>query len=456
MATTHASRAGSAALLLAGVLVLGGRPASGDEPRGEDDESPAALREEIDRAVEKGVAWLLARQGANGSWGVIEGNAAYGGGAAENAYLHPAGPTALALYALLKSGVPADHERVRRGFRWLRKEHEKPGGSYETSMTLLAVTATADPDHGTRDSAAAGARVRLSGDLESWARTLRDHLLAKRRAAKTRGWRYQTSPPGAPARVPEGGDEDLSSTQLAALALFAAERAGLETPLDVWLGLVDFALAQQEREGPEHPRAVRPRGPVPGTGKAPPTAAPAAPPTDRARGFAYVLDPALHPDEGAPTGSMTACGLGTLLLARWSVLARSERAWNERPRAWREDVQRAVHDGFAWLDRSWSPYSNPRKRERNVYHLYYVYAVERAMDLVGAARLGARLWYPEMARQVVVRQREKGFWDSDSTHAPGEVLDTCFALLVLRRATRDGVTIPVVTDDSAAPSRDGR
>jgi hypothetical protein len=326
-------------------------------------------------------------------------------------------------------------------------------------MLLLAVTATGDAHKRTREGAAAGARSRLVGEFDGWARVLRDHLLAKRRAGKGKGWRYQVAAPGAAPATADAPAADLSSTQLAAMALFAAEQAGHETPLQVWFEVLDFALAQQEAEGPPHPRAVRPRTPAATPGGARDGEAPYAPENaqakDRARGFAYALDPAAHPDEGAPTGSMTACGLGTLLLARWSILSRGEKVWEARPKEWREDVQRAIHDGFAWLDLAWSSYANPKKRERNVYHVYYAYCVERAMDLVDAARLGKRLWYLEMARQLTARQQDRGFWDSQSTHAPRDVLDTSFALLVLRRATR-GPRMSVVTDEPDAPARDGR
>jgi hypothetical protein len=60
-----------------------------------------------------------------------------------------------------------------------------------------------------------------------------------------------------------------------------------------------------------------------------------------------------------------------------------------------------------------------------------------------------------MARELVGRQRDQGYWDSDSTHKPGEVLDTCFALLFLRRSTGDWVTGGALTDTDAE-ARDGR
>src|SRR5204862_7088631 len=123
---------------------------------------------------------------------------------------------------------------------------------------------------------------------------LRDDLLEKRRASKTLGWRYQVRS-AAPA---PGGEEDLSSTQLAALALLAADRCGIPTSSDVWNDLIAFAMRQQEKDGPAHPRAVvlRPKSAGGATVETPRAV------NDRARGFAYILSDTLAPDEGRATG----------------------------------------------------------------------------------------------------------------------------------------------------------
>ena len=44
-------------------------------------------------------------------------------------------------------------------------------------------------------------------------------------------------------------------------------------------------------------------------------------------------------------------------------------------------VDQAIYDGLAWLDRNWSSFSNPRSRYG--YHIYYLYCMERAMDILG-------------------------------------------------------------------------
>jgi hypothetical protein len=101
---------------------------------------------------------------------------------------------------------------------------------------------------------------------------------------------------------------------------------------------------------------------------------------------------------------------------------------------------------------NFDPFRNPAKQTENVYHLGYVYAVERAFDLLGFKKLGNRVWYVDMATSIVDHQDDAGFWNTDSTHKPKEVLDTCFALLFLKRATRHTIGVPEVTGgDDAAP-----
>jgi hypothetical protein len=150
---------------------------------------------------------------------------------------------------------------------------------------------------------------------------------------------------------------------------------------------------------------------------------------------------------------MTACGLGVIQMARYVLAGRDDSLWKARDRA---AVQQAVYDGLAWLDRHWSAYENPGKTRENVYHVYYLYCVERAFDLLGNQRLGSHMWYAEMAAQLVPRQSPKGFWDSQTAHKPGAVLDTSFALLFLNRATHGDLLLPEVTGPPDAAPADNR
>ncbi len=438
-----------------------GMGADAPAPAGDDDEDsdvPLALNERVEKAVKKGVQWLKQRQLPDGSWGVIDGGQPYGGGKGE-IYKHPAGPTALALYTLLKCKESVDDPIVKKGFKHLRDKYKQPGGAYEASMMLLAVTAVADPFKKIKASEAQGEKVKFpAGDWRDWAQKLHDYLIAKRTKAKTLGWRYMVE---GNAGMAPGGNEDLSSTQLAVLALLAAERCGIKTDSKVWNEMITFSMKQQDDDGPEWERAVYDKKrtdakPSPGGGDkdkgryAPP---PGKGAKDKARGFAYIKSTTLGPDEGQATGGMTACGVCNLMVARYVLMKREDKLWQGRDQ---NAVQQSIYDGCAWLDMNWTGYENPKKQRENVYHIYHMYCVERAFDLIGNNLLGKHPWYQEFAENLCGRQSDKGFWNSGSTLKPEEVLDTCFALLVLKRSTKGGIPYGSITGGGDEPPADNR
>jgi hypothetical protein len=435
-----------------------GEPGLGDEGDDIDDseDGPAEFRAAVDSAIDKGVMWLKKKQGGDGSWGAIEGNRSYAGGekSSGNKQQH-SGPTSLALYTLLKCKVPENDPVVRKGFAWLKKHHKLPKDAYETSTLLLAVTATADPfkKRSASEAAAEKDKVRLTGEFRGWAVELQKHLLKKRAAL---GWRYGSGGGSLP-----GGDQDMSSTQMACLALFAADRCGIKTDGKIWNDMITFSLKMQEKDGPSVERAVEgtaseaAKGGVAKSGMVRAEGDPAPPekPRDRARGHAYILSDDLDPDEGQATGGMTACGLGTIMMARFILMHRNDRGWESRDKA---VVQQSVYDSVAWLSHNFEPITNPKKRSLNIYHLYYLYCVERAFDMIGNRRLGKRFWYVEMGQRLLQIQKPQGFWKTGSTHDPEDTLDTCFALLFLKRATRGGIPFPNITGGSETPPVDNR
>lgn len=459
MRSIFAPRLLAVLLLLVGLALLGGRPArlTAEEPpkkpadpakpeqpaeEGEDEdpddffEGETTFNEkQVSTAIDKGVAWLRKKQDREGSWGPVGGGTrgyGGGGGGGGQAYTHPCGVTALALYTLLKCKVSPKDGSIARGFKWIKdNNHDKPGGSYERSMLLLAVCATADQTKTAKAAAKAAEKVKLSGPMRAWAQTLVDELVENRKA---RGWRYQIAN-GAPAE-----EEDISSTQLAGLALFAAHRAGMKVKPQIWEDVLAFSMEQQEDTGPEM------------TYEDPVTKVKT---TNKARGFAYLK--AMNDAEfNRPVGSMTACGVGNVMMARYilSDSGRKRAEWDARPDA--AKVQDAVYDGLAWLDANWSAFDNPKKTNVDVYHMYWLYSFERMMDLIGKQLLGKHPWYSDMGQQILNRQSEDGHWDTGSTHDPKDTLDTCFALLFLKRATRGSIPNPSVTggtDDAPADNR---
>jgi len=154
----------------------------------------------IDAAIERGVAHLLETQELDGSW-------IYQGGRPRP------GCNALCVYALVKSGVAARHNAVRRAIANL--ETSPPAMTYDVACLLLALTALDQPEH-------AGWIERLVRQLMAW---------------------QEQGDFGYP------GGADLSNTQYAALGLWAAARDGAEVPREVWEDLAAATLEYAQEDG---------------------------------------------------------------------------------------------------------------------------------------------------------------------------------------------------------------
>lgn len=177
-----------------------------------------------------------------------------------------------------------------------------------------------------------------------------------------------------------GGDGDLSNTQFGALGLWAAHGAGIAIPARAWHALAT-ATASYAADG----------------------------------GFGY--------RKGAqPSGSMTAAGVGVLAICR-GVLA-EERGAKRTLAA----LDGKISDGLAWLARRYTVTDNPGSTRDNLG--YYRYGLERVGALAPAERIGEHDWYQDCAEHLLREQAAEGHWGSFRGY-----VETCFALLVLRRAT---------------------
>ncbi|MEQ1892643.1 MAG: prenyltransferase/squalene oxidase repeat-containing protein [Planctomycetota bacterium] len=202
-----------------------------------------------------------------------------------------------------------------------------------------------------------------------WMAELVEQLLDEQHADG--GWSYP------------GEQTDLSNSQYAALALRAAALEGVEVPTKVWTELVDFGLLHREDS------------------------------REKEAGFIY----APRHDTGY-TGSMTTAGIGLLAICRAAL-------GEGMPAQLKQAATSAIEAGVAWLEKRWSVSRNPNKDD---WHLYYLYGIERVGALLGRDRLGSHDWYAEGSRYLVRAQEPGGDWAGSET-------DTCFALLFLARAT---------------------
>ena len=170
--------------------------------------SADTLAGQVNDAIEAGVAWLKAAQRWDGGF-----HTGY-------SRTFPGGPTALAVYALAKSGVERDDPSIVAALARLRAE--PPCHVYSVATLILALDALHDPTH------------------DDWIRDLA-RWLEKHRS--DRMWNY------GPKSPYEGNGVDLSNTQFAALGLWTAERHGYRARRDLWRDLVRSVPEYQEDNG---------------------------------------------------------------------------------------------------------------------------------------------------------------------------------------------------------------
>lgn len=300
---------------------------------------------QVNDGIERGVAWLKAAQRRDGSF--------HSGYSAK----FPGGTTALAVYALAKSGVARDDPCILAALAHLRAR--PPAHVYSVATLVLALDALRDPAH------------------DEWIRDLA-RWLEKHRGDSL--WNY------GPKSPHETNGIDLSNTQFAALGLWAAERHGHRAPREVWRDLVRSVPDYQE-EGGSFRYAPGYRG----------------------------------------SGGMTAAGITLLTLGLDRIGS------SERDRAWARKAEASLAKGWDFLSREFAVESNPAPAGVEEWvrrdHLYsYLYGIERIAALAKRDRIGEHDWYQEGARFLVAEQDGDGCWR-------GGVIDTCWALLFLRRAT---------------------
>ena len=164
------------------------------------------LQPKIDRAIDRGVLWLLSQQQRDGSWGGFND--------------YRGGTTALTAYTLLKCGLPGTHSAVRRAALYLATI--EPQETYTLGCTLMFLHALGD--------AANKKRIQQLADrLVSWQRNGFGYPFDKEGGKPTERWTV----------------EDLSNTQYAVLGLRAAAQEGVVIKDEVWNALAEDVLRYQ-------------------------------------------------------------------------------------------------------------------------------------------------------------------------------------------------------------------
>lgn len=190
---------------------------------------------------------------------------------------------------------------------------------------------------------------------------------------------------------------DLSNTQYAALGLWIAIKHDLDVDREILQKLIDrIADYQEKAQLIDNPDLKNGRTGVTKVEVA---------------GFRYRPN-----NNGKATGSMTSAGVAVLAIAKAGYGKRLSSKT-------RRQIDDMAERGMRWLEVNFSVDRNPN----GGHHLYYLYGLERVGALMKTERIGPHWWYLEGAKHLLKKQKKDNSW--------GDVTDTCFALLFLRRAT---------------------
>jgi hypothetical protein len=385
-------------------------------------EEDRAFAKAVNEAIDKGHDWL---KGKLGSGGLVPPSA------------WPNDPQglgrqALVLYTLAKCGSSPKSKEIKAAMggveNWLGKIKNPGWGlkTYSVAILILAYDAVyrPKPKPGKQRSKK---KLKLPKDVRAM---IQDWAAWLEKGQRKGSWRY----PGS-----EGGfEEDLSHAQYVLLALQTAADHGIEVDKDVYLKALAYVLELQEDSGPEVRLLDENPAWLPGIEDKYGRFLPGM--KAQARGWPYLAKPGT-----AMTGSMTTAGMACLAIIKARLLA-----LEALDKDTRSQIDGGLRSGLAWLQRRFDVSKNPGQ---GGWHYYYLYGLERVGALLGIKHVGEHDWYREGAEFLISKQTGDGNWpratDSIVADHEDEIIQTCFALLFLKRATvPPAVPLgPVVTGD---------
>lgn len=166
--------------------------------------------ERVRTAIKNGVEYLKTHQGKDGSWEHLAAAGRYKGGL-----------TALAMLALLESGVELEDQTMVDGLKYLRNLESED--TYVVALQTM-VLSHAKPEED---------KVQIKRNVEWLKQTV------KREGGRMIGWGYPKNIPGA----------DNSNTQYAVLALREASQAGVGIPDELWVEIQNYYIRTQLENG---------------------------------------------------------------------------------------------------------------------------------------------------------------------------------------------------------------
>ncbi|MHC4956619.1 MAG: hypothetical protein ACYTGZ_22500 [Planctomycetota bacterium] len=398
----------------AAILILA-LPAFADPGADAFHDVPVDLRTKIDWSIDSGVAFLQGAQAKSGEFpSLYVKNISQGG------------QHMLIVYALLASGVDPEDAGIKRALRARPASRltDKHHINYACSVAVLAYARHVEA----LETKYAGRKV--SGKAKSAIAASKRQIkslatkIAKSQAKEI--WRY----PGSHSQT-NSDPEDLSATQYVLLALRSARKHGVKIDSDVFARAVRYLLREQEADGAATPLFYRSTGKDEARyGKLRKLK------QAKARGWSYKPRTLIFGRSGKNprfTGAMTAAGVACLAICKEALLEQG--ALKERKPADAaviKAIDKSLEDGWAKLGAEFTPKGNPGQGR---WHYYYLYGVERVGAFLGVPNMGEHWWFKEGAEVLISQQQEDGSWEKKGGNQT-QAVQTCFALLFLKRATK--------------------
>jgi predicted Zn finger-like uncharacterized protein len=363
-------------------------------------------QKQVDAAVQKGVAFLKARQQSDGRW---------------DAHGRRLGATALAALTLLEAGVPPGDPALVKAADAVRASARGLHETYDLSLAILFLNRLGDAkDREVIQRLAlrlvAGQHANGGWDYHCPVLPEPDHQLLlgllqeldrrrgadpadlREHVAKLRGGDPRRLPlrgglladPSQPDRFFRGGAPDNSNTQFAILALWAARSHGL--PLDRTLALINRRFRATQL--PDGRWGYRDQGEVsqhvPGKGQLPTMTCAGLLGVAVGFGLQEAGKPALRPEQDAV-------------------------------------VQKGLKHLSKFIGQPGEHGGRPPMQQ-----LYFLWSAERVAVLYQLKTIEGKKWYHWGMETLLAHQRPDGSWQGGG-HGSEPVIDTSFAILFLHR-----------------------
>jgi hypothetical protein len=386
----------------------------------------------VNQAIDLGVSYLKDHQQPSGSWADEKGS-------------HQVGYAALPALTLLNCGVPRTDPLIKQAASFVRSKWAKLEGTYELSLAILFLDRLGERKDKPLIRAFALRLIAGQSVTGGWGyscavlNSINQDDLWSVLHRKTKKLRRLSLPAGIrdlpvlqePDRLgvlePTAKPTDNSNTMFALLAVWAARRHNV--PAQRTLNLIVRRFQTSQNGDGSWGYAYKRGG---GVGD--------SPPMNCVGLLGLALGHRLADKSGSKAKSLL------LLAARTSAdiampcngsrmfaLFTVNQVWEalQEGKPVKQDAK--LLNGFTALQRH---IGQPvgRMKDLPMPNLYFLWSVERAAVIFGVSTIGGRDWYRWGAEQLVANQKPDGHWEGSSYPGSSPTIDTCMALLFLRRA----------------------